>query len=240
MTRNASGNAFKVQSTLQDLLKTVVVDFDEPGEEEEEEEEEDPSGDGSGEGGEGGSGSGQSDSKIKDPDRKRLSDEAAKYRKERNAAKKELDEAQTRLRELDDASKSELEKAQRDLKEATEKLDNIVSRDTVKARKLSFYESGAAGLFKNPAHALALLDLSDLELNDEGEFDSAEVKKKADALLKESPYLGTNDDGEDTGEGGSGGTGGTGGAPRNPRRKKEEEARQAALKRKFPALSARV
>lgn len=243
MTRNASGNAFKFSTELQRLLSAVVVDFDEPGEEEEEEDDDDSSGDGSGgdgdEGGEGGDGTSGSKTSVKDPDKKRLSDEAAKYRKERNAAKKELEDAQKRLREIDDASKSELEKAQRDLNEATAKLEKIESTNTVQARKLAFYESGASGLFKNPRHALQLLDLSGLELNDEGEFDAGEVKKKADALLKESPYLGIDSDGDDGGSG-STGTPPEGGAPRNGRRKKEEEARQAALRKKFPALAQRV
>lgn len=238
MTRNASGNAFQV-SRLQELLANIVVDFDADPDEEEDDDKDGSSGaEGDPDGGEGGQGSSGAKDPVKDPDKKRLSDEAAKYRKERNDAKKELEAAQTRLRELDDASKSELEKAQRDLKEATEKLDTIESRDSVKARKLAFYESGASGLFKNPKHALQLLDLSDLNLNDEGEYDEAEVKKKADALLKESPYLGADSEGED-GAGGAN-NGGTGGEPRNPRRRKESEAREAALRKKFPALGTRV
>jgi hypothetical protein len=239
MTRNASGNTFQVQTRLQELLANVVVDFDADDDDDEDKEKGGSGGAGDGgEGGEGGQGSGGTDDSIKDPDKKRLSDEAAKYRKERNDAKKELEAAQTRLRELDDASKSELEKAQRDLTEATAKLEAIESRDTVKARKLAFYESGAAGLFKNPKHALQLLDLSDLELNDDGEYDETAVKKKADALLKESPYLGADGESDD---GGSGtGSGASGGEPRNPRRKREQEARDAVLSKKFPALSSRV
>lgn len=235
MTRNASGKSFTVQTRLQSLLAKVVVDYADPNEEEEEE---DPEGEGENSGeGEGGQGSGGAKDPVKDPDKKRLSDEAAKYRKERNAAKKELEDAQKRLKEIDDASKSDLEKAQRDLTEAQTKLADIEARDTVKARKLAFYESGAAGRFKNPKHALQLLDLSDLELNDEGEYDEAEVKKRVDALLKESPYLGADsDDGE-----GSGGSGsGSGGEPRNPRKRKESEAKTAALQKKFPALAQRV
>lgn len=242
MTRNASGKAFKPNNSLSNLLRDIVVDFDGDEEEEEEEDGGDSSGDSTddkgGQSGEGTGGAGGSDP-VKDPDKKRLSDEAAKYRNERNAAKKELEDAQKRLREIDDASKSELEKAQRDLTEATEKLDRIESTSTVQARKLAFYESGASGLFKNPRHALQLLDLSDLNLNDEGEFDTEEVKKKADQLLKESPYLGVDSESDDTGDTGSGGNP-TGGAPRNGRRKKEEEARQAALRKKFPALGQRV
>ena len=235
MTRNTEGNTFKLQSKLQTFLLGIVVDYDDSEEEEEEEEEEDSSGGDLSKEGEEESGSSGT---IKDPEKKRLSDEAAKYRTERNEAKKELEDARNRLKEIDDSSKSELEKAQRDLTEATQKMESLEGRDNVKARKLAFYESGSAGLFQHPSHALSLLDLSDLELNEEGEIDAAEMKKKADALIKEFPYLGSDSEGGDEGGGESGGE--TGGKPLNGRRKKDKDFRDAALRKKFPALGNRV
>lgn len=235
MTRNASGNDFTTSTELQRFLADIVVEFD--GEEGEEGGEGDDGssgsdGDGTGEGEEGTGSSGDgSDGSIKDPDKKRLSDEAAKYRNERNEMKSALDEALGRLRKIEDQDKSDLEKAQRDATEATARAEKAEAKLREVAVENAFFKSGVAGQFHDPTDALDRL--RDMQPDDEGEVDVAEIKSRVEKLLKEKPYLKA-----DSGSGD--GDGGTGGEPRNPRRKKEDEASLEKLKGKYPALAQRV
>lgn len=240
MSRKASGNTFQLRSELARCLEGVVIEFD-PGNEEENEEGEGSGGANDGNGGEGGegeqgaSGSGAGSSDIKDPERKRLSDEAARYRNTSKAEKERADAAEKRLRELEDKDKSELEKAQRDLQEATstiEKQDKVIGR---LALEVAFYTSGAVGMFRDAEDARRMIDLSDLKPDEEGNFDKAEIKKRCDDLVKAKPYLAPTDGSDGEGERQPGGT------PSNGRRKtgKEAEATKAKLQSKFPALASR-
>lgn len=237
MTRNASGRNFTLNTELSALLADIVVEFD-GGEDEEEENNDGSGGSDGGEGGEGGeggdgaSGTGSNDD-IKDPDKKRLSDEAAAQRVRAKKAEEALQEAQKRLKEIDDADKSELEKAQSELAEAQQALaaNETIIRD--QAVRLAFFESGAAALFKNSVTARKLLDLSDLEVKD-GEVDAKVIKERAEALLKAEPYLAADGSGTDGSSGKS-----SGGEPNNGRRKKDDASAEK-LKGKYPALASRV
>lgn len=51
-------------------------------------------------------------------------------------------------------------------------------------------KAAAAGKLANPAIALRLLDLSDFDVNDDGEVDSDAISAAIDELLKNEPYLG--------------------------------------------------
>lgn len=181
-------------------------------------------------GGTGGDGTGADDKgDVKDPEKKRLSDEAAANRVKAKNLQKELDAARAKIKEAEDKDKSELEKAQSDLKEAQAKADKLASNNAIISKRLAFYDSGAAALFKNPKTALKLLDVSDLEPDDDGEYDNDEVKKRAEALLKAEPYLAASEgDGKDDDTPASG-------DPNN--KKKGDKAKNAeALAKKFPAL----
>lgn len=194
------------------------------------------------EGGEGGSatgaddkskesgGTGTKDDDVKDPDKKRLSEEAARHRVAAKSEKERADAAEAKLRELEDKDKSELEKVTRDRDELQGKVEKQSATIADQALRLAFFESGASALFKNPVTARKLLDLSALKADEDGQYDAKEVKALADALLKAEPYLAAD---------GSGSEGSTesGGSPNNGR--KTKDADREALKKKFPALANR-
>lgn len=206
-----------------------------PDDADDDDENEDPDDDGAnsdGEGGDGGAGSNGTDT----AEAKLRSEEAKKYRLERNEARKALEAAQAKVKEFEDKNKSETQRASDNEKAAMARAEKAEAALTIQARKLAFYDSGAAALFRNPASALRLLDLDDLELDDDGEFDEAEVKKRADALLKAEPYLGVvSDDAGDPSKGK--------GTPKTPtpgQKNGSGKPTQAdALAKKYPALRGR-
>lgn len=197
------------------------------------------SGDGTGSEGDDGSGdtgagSTDDDKDVKDPDKKKLSDEAAAHRNKAKAEKERADAAEAKLREYEDKNKSELEKAQRDAEEYKKKNEKLQATVSDQAVKLAFFESGSAALFKNATTGLRLLkeELGELKPDDEGNVDSKAIKAKAEALLKEQPYLAA--DGES-----ASGTGGDTGSPSgraNNGKKSKEQVDFEALAKKYPAL----
>lgn len=177
-------------------------------------------------------GAGDGKDTIKDPEKKRLSDEAAAHRVKAKEAQKELEKAQAKLKELEDKDKSELDKTKSDLEAANAKIAKLEAAQKTAAVKLAFFDSGAAALFKNPSTALKLLDLDGIEPDEDGEVDSKEIKKRADALVKEEKYLakGSDDDKDDDGDKPpSGGT-------NNGKRGNKDDLNKDALAKKFPAL----
>lgn len=200
------------------------------GDGEEDEDADDGSGDddtGSSGDGEGGSGSADD---VKDPDKKRLSDEAAKHRVAAKTEKDRADALAAKLKQFEDKDKTEFEKVQRDLEETKAELAKHREITKNQAVDLAFFKGGAAALFKNPATALKLLDVSDIAPDDEGNVDTAEIKKRADALLKAEPYLAKGDDSAGDDEGSpSGGT-------NNGKRGNKGELDKEKLAKKFPAL----
>lgn len=204
---------------------------------------------GEGEGGEGGEGSGEGDGSsgsgagegsegkkpeptINDPEKKKLSDEAAKYRTELRAeqvAKKELED---RLKAIEDKDKTELEKAQRDLTETSEKIKAMEALVQRQALEVAWVQSGASALFKNPSVAFKLIDTSKLEVKD-GVVEQKAIKELADALAKSGDVV-LSDSGEGEGEGTPSG------APTNGRSGNgKTDASKALLEKKFPALRGR-
>lgn len=173
---------------------------------------------------------------IKDPEKKRLHDEAARYRNERNQLKKERDELAKFKRENEDKDKSELQKAQRDLQEVTNERDELVSELSSAKLDLAFFKSGVAGQFRDPADALKFLDLKDIKVDDDGNVPEKDIKVAAEALLKQKPYLSRTDD-DDSGDDGDEGK--PSGRPNNGRKRSKDEANREALEKKFPALQGR-
>ena len=233
MIRQASGNSLETMvRDLRPFLRNLVINFDA----DDDKDDKDDDTDGDDGSGDGASGTGTDDDKsgdksiVKDPEKKKLSDEAAAHRVKAKAEKERADLAEAELKKLTDKDKSELEKAQRDLKETSEKLATATATIADQSLRLAFFESGASGLFKNPTSARKLLDFSSLKANDEGEYDPKEVKALADTLLKAEPYLAA-----DGSEGSSSTT--SGGAPSNGRKTKDKD--DAALKKRFPALASR-
>jgi hypothetical protein len=198
---------------------------------------------GSGDGGEGEAGSGKGDAdagdtgagedpEVKDPEKKRLSDEAASHRNKAKAEKERADKLAEELKALTDKDKSDLEKAQRDLAELKPKLETANATIKAQAIKLAFFDSGAAKQFKSTTLVLKNLDLDGIEVDDEGNVDAKVVKQKADAFLKEHPYLAADSE-TDNGVGGE--TGSPSGKPNNGKRSKDQVDYEA-LAKKFPAL----
>lgn len=203
------------------------------------------SGDGAGEG-EGSSGSGASgdgsngdasgktkEPVINDPEKKKLSDEAANYRTQLRAAEAAKKELADKLRQIEDKDKSDLEKAQRDLKESADKMAKLEETVTRQALEVAWVQSGASALFKNPAVAFKLLDVSKVEIKD-GSADQKAVKELADVLAKSGDVvLAGGSSGEDDGNGNPSG------ATTNGRSSNGKNASQELLAKKFPALRSR-
>jgi hypothetical protein len=191
--------------------------------------------DASGEGAEDGAG-------IKDPDKKRLHDEAARYRNERNQLKQERDALAKQVREAEDKDKSKLEKAERDLKEAQDQIKQAQAELTEAKRDLSFFKSGVSGQFRDPADALRFLDLDAIKVDDDGNIPVKDIKKAAEDLLKEKPYLARkSDDDDDSGNDDAGSESGqqASGRSTNGKKKSKDELNAEALAKKYPALQGR-
>ena len=167
---------------------------------------------------------------VKDPEKQRLSQEAANWRTKLRDAEKLLEEQGKKLREIEDKDKSELEKAQRDLKEATEELGKLRKERKDFAVKMAFFESGAAALVKNAAMVLKNLDLDGIEPDDDGQVDSKKIKSMTEAFLKEHPYMAADEE-HSAGAGGDQPSG----RPNNGKKSKDQVDYEA-LAKKFPAL----
>lgn len=196
------------------------------------------SGEGEGEGSSGaGAGDGSEGKKpdepvISDPEKKRLSDEAAGHRVKLRETEGKLNEALSKLREIEDKDKSELEKAQRDLTEAQATIEKLSQLVQDQALKVAWVESGAAALFKNPGVAFKLLDTSKVKVDD-GVADGKAIKELADALAKSGDVVLAN------ASDGTGDERSPSGAPTNGKTPSGKEATKAELERRFPALKSR-
>lgn len=106
-------------------------------------------------------------------------------RKEREAAKQSRREAADAKRLLDryKAQHGELPDEPADpAAEAIAKANQRIVKSEVKA--------AAKGRFQNPADAFAFIDLSEFEVNDDGEVDADEIEAALDKVLEDRPYLG--------------------------------------------------
>ena len=207
----------------------------------------DAGGAGSGTGGDSGTGAGSGDDQsgdagagsddnggtdVKDPEKKRLSDEAAEWRRKLREQETSNQQLAERLRAFEDKDKSELEKAVRDANEfkaKAEKAEAMLGELTI---KMAFYDTGAAALFKNAATGLRLIDLDGITVGEDGSVDGKAIKAKAEALLKEQPYLAADGDGSGSAGAGSGEASGRA----NNGKKDSSKVDYEALAKKFPAL----
>lgn len=183
----------------------------------------------------GASGTGdQAGSDIKDPEKKRLSDEAARYRTQLREAQKQQADLAKRVKEFEDADKSEVEKLTTQVGDLTKTNEGLTNELTQHKLELAFYKCGAAAQLRDPTDALKFLDLKEIKVNEDGEVPTEDMKKAVEELIKSKPYLARTDD--DSGEGeGSGQPSGK--QTNGPKTKKD--ATQATLEKKFPALRGR-
>ena len=126
------------------------------------------------------------DDKVKNRKAKDLSEENARRRIENKRLEKEKLELAAKLKKFEDADKTELEKAQSDLNEASAKVETLIAENTELRVQNAFLTSNKHA-WRNPRTALRLADLSEVEINDDGEVIG--LDKALDALAKSDPYL---------------------------------------------------
>lgn len=172
----------------------------------------------------------EDDDKSKDPRIKELSDENAKRRNEAKRLADELAKAQAKLKEIDDADKSETERLNTKITELEERTKTLVAVNKELSIKNAFL-ADKKHAWRNPDSALKLLDLSEVEIDEDGKISGLDkaIKKLADS---DSYLLEPTD--EDTG------------LPKNQQQSSGERTRQTPaekgtkkredLIKRFPAL----
>jgi len=213
-------------------IGATSADDDDEDEEEEEQEEEEES----------------EKSKRGDSDEvKRLRTEAKRRRLEARDWKRKYSDLDARFRAIEDKDKTELERSITELDGLKKEVADMKPLLEEAQRELAFFKSGVSAQFQNPAHALRLIDLKDVDLS---EMDAEEVasamKEKAEALLKESPYLKVAAGGSNGGENGENGQGQggkpdtTGAGQARGKAGKNQPDDNAALLKRFPGLAGRI
>lgn len=168
-----------------------------------------------------------SDEDVDNPAAQRASQEAAKYRVERNDLRKQLADAQAKLKEIDDADKSELALALEKVAKAEEELADLRSANRSTLAELAVLRSEEASKFRNPSDILKFVSGDDL-VDDEGEpLGSKEVAKLLKGLLSERPYLAA-DEGDKLPA-----------KPKNKRSGDDTDPSDKQLQEKYPALRRR-
>lgn len=204
------------------------------------------------EGGDGSSGTGADDDEsgkdssesktgkdaIKDPEKKKLSDEAAKHRTAARTEKSRADAAEAKLKELEDKDKSELEIMKRDVTELKERAEKAEAKLAEQALDLAFFRSGASALLNRPDQAAKLMDLKALTPDDEGEYDPKEILTTVEEWLKANPHFKADtDSGEDDDDSADKPNSGR---PSSERGRNGKKATDQKLVEKFPALAGRL
>lgn len=151
-------------------------------------------------------GAGDDDDQLGDAGRRALAQE----RTARRTAERAANAARAELDRIRAESQSETDKAIAKAKaegsaEALAKANDRVLRAEVKAL--------AAGKLADPADAVALLDLSEFTVGDDGAVDAKAVGKAIDQLVKDKPYLAAGQRSAATTGSADGGARGTGTKP---------------------------
>lgn len=101
-------------------------------------------------------------------------------KKEARDAKAELERLKNSAGKSKEDQEAEAERAQRDAAILSKANERIV-RSEIK--------SAAAGKLQNPALAIRLLDISEFEVDEDGNVDEDEIAEAIDELLEREPYL---------------------------------------------------
>lgn len=230
-------DCFDLRSAFAPVLN--VSGMPEGDDEEEEDDETDKGGTGDGgDDGEGdGSGGDDADKDVKDPDKKRLSDEAAKHRNNAKAEKKRADELAAKLQAIEDKDKPEIERLTKENKDLASKVSDLESRNQQLAIENEFVLKHA-NRFDDPDVARLVLEKKygkedGINVDEDGEVTG--MKEAVEALLKEKPKWakGSGDDG-----GSGSGNDQPSGRQTNGKAKKDG-LNTEALAKKFPALRGR-
>ena len=143
--------------------------------------------DGEEDGGTGGTG-GDDGKASDDPDKKRLSDEAAKWRRLRKEERLEKEALALKVAELEGKDKTDAEKLAADLVKATERADKAEERAQAHGRKVAIADGSAGKGIDDLKYLGYLLDEDDTEYFDE-DGDVADLSDAIDALVKKYPKL---------------------------------------------------
>lgn len=235
-------NPFDLSSLFHSLydLRSAAPDDDDDGDEDndesdgDEEDEED-----SGSGGTGKGKGDKDDKSVDDPDKKRLSDEAAKYRRLRREEREKREAAEARLRELEDKDKGDAEKLTAEVKTLTTRAEAAEAQVSDLAREVAIARASRG---KNIAdHDLLefLLTKEKVEyLDEDGEI--ADLGSVVDELIKKKPSLvatgGGKDDEDDDDEDESKSTA-SGKRTDGKGKGNKSGVDQESLRKKFPALA---
>lgn len=178
---------------------------------------------------------------IKDPEKKRLSDEAARHRLRAKKAKQRADDLQAKLdakeAEENDKDKPDLAKLQKERDDAVAKAEDLGSAVNTLTIANAVRDE-VAELDLNPKKIKAIIkvmDVDDIEVDDDGEVTG--VREALEAVKKDYPEWivkasGKDDDEDDDDAPTSGGS--TSGKP--PAKKKGKGIDREALAQKFAAL----
>jgi hypothetical protein len=128
------------------------------------------------------------------PDIEKLQAALNREREIRKAAEKEAKTRGVRLEELESAGKSDLEKAiDAARREAEAKADERVSaaQQRVNARLVAaeVRATAAEKQFRDPGMVAKLIDLSAVDVDEDGTVDTAAIVKQLDQLAKDKEYL---------------------------------------------------
>lgn len=195
--------------------------------EEEEEEEEEESGKDSGASG---TGSGSADDKeVKDPEKKRLSEEAAKYRRLRREERQAREAAEAKLREHEDKDKDESTKLKGQLETVTKERDELKATVGTFARELAVSRAARQHGVTDTDLLEFFLSKEKVEyLDEDGEI--ADISDVVADLVKKKPQLVSSGSSKDEEEDQPSGR------QFNGKKDKSKSLDMETLAKKFPAL----
>jgi hypothetical protein len=173
------------------------------------------------------------DGKVKDPDKKKLSDEAAAARVAKKAAEKRAEELEAELQAIKDKDKSELEVTQRDHGKLKEKFEAVTEENKSLRREVATLRAASKFNFVDLKVATRIALEEAGITGDEDDLD-AKVEQALSDLSKNKQYaylIKKDSDNEDDDDGDN-----PSGLPTNGRSPKKQAADRAALEAKFPAL----
>lgn len=201
------------------LRLSVAEDLDD---ENDEENDEDSGNDGDN-GGDGGSEPSEADRRLAnlESEKQRFYEERQKAREERDAARKELEEFRKNGIQ-DEQTKQKLA----DMEAKLEKSDTVIASLSLE----NAFLKDNTHEWVDPAAALKLADLSQVEISEDGQVSG--LKTALDALAKNSPYLLKKSESTPPPRK----SGDQPGTDKEKSAQKKRQDRQASLKRKFPAL----
>lgn len=162
--------------------------------------------------------------------------QAARYRTQLRAEQKRNAEMASRLKALEDKDKKPDEIAAREAQEAADKASKAEARNRQLTLENAFFRANTVD-WVDPADALKLVDLSEIDVDDDGIVDAKDLRAALKDLARRKPHLvkkpkaaSTDDDEDDKGQGP--------GRRMNGKRRgsgKDEPTREE-LAKKFPVL----